>query len=206
MKQNCSKSSSDQKREQIIKVATQMFIERGYSAVTMDSIAEAAPVSKPTLYNHFENKAALFYAVMEEKTSAIFLMLKDVIEHEAPVEETLNQMGLHFLDVIMKPEAVAMYSIMISESKNFPELSKMFYEVGPRRISGLVADYLVEQHKAGRLNVPNPDLSAQIFISMIKGQHHTRSLLSLETKIPPKERAELIEYVVSVFINGHRKS
>jgi AcrR family transcriptional regulator len=40
----------------ILKTASKLFISKGYNAVSMDAVADAAPVSKRTLYNHFKDK------------------------------------------------------------------------------------------------------------------------------------------------------
>ena len=44
--------------------ATRMFLAHGYRNVSMEKIAQAAPVSKATLYNHFDSKNALLAAVI----------------------------------------------------------------------------------------------------------------------------------------------
>ncbi|HEU4977091.1 MAG TPA: helix-turn-helix domain-containing protein [Baekduia sp.] len=48
-------------REAISDVATRLFVERGYEAVTMAEIAEAAEVSVKTIFNHFNSKEELFF-------------------------------------------------------------------------------------------------------------------------------------------------
>ena len=52
------------KRQAILNAAKRVFIAHGYSGTSMEAIAEAAPVSKPTLYNHFKGKQELFAAVI----------------------------------------------------------------------------------------------------------------------------------------------
>jgi AcrR family transcriptional regulator len=46
-------------------VAISLFAERGYAATTMDDIAEAAGVTKPLVYQHFESKRALYLELMD---------------------------------------------------------------------------------------------------------------------------------------------
>ncbi len=199
-----SKRKSSIKRDQILKVAGQLFMEHGFNAVTMDAIAEAAPVSKPTLYNHFENKPALFFAVMEARADSLFRAIENEIKPDQPIEKTLTNIGHSFLDVVLRPEGVRMYRVMVAESGQFPELGKIFYESGPRRISALISSYLRKEHESGRLNVPHPDMSANFYLNMIKGNGHMQCLMSLKEKIPPKDRAEVIDYAVSIFLKGHR--
>ena len=54
-----------QRREQVMSVARQVFVERGYHSAGMDEIAEAAGVSKPVLYQHFPSKLELYLALLD---------------------------------------------------------------------------------------------------------------------------------------------
>jgi AcrR family transcriptional regulator len=54
------KERERQRREQeILDAAEQLLIERGYAALTMDDLADAVGISKPTLYQHFKSKEDL---------------------------------------------------------------------------------------------------------------------------------------------------
>ncbi len=53
------------KRERIHQAAQRLFMQLGFEATSMDAIAEAAAVSKPTLYRYYQSKEALFIAVLE---------------------------------------------------------------------------------------------------------------------------------------------
>ena len=55
-----------QRREQLISVATKLFAERGYEATTTAAIADAAGVTEPILYRHFDGKQDLFVAIVRE--------------------------------------------------------------------------------------------------------------------------------------------
>jgi AcrR family transcriptional regulator len=54
-----------EKRRQILDGATRVFLNTGYEGASMSVIAQAAGVSKGTLYVYFTNKEALFNAVVE---------------------------------------------------------------------------------------------------------------------------------------------
>lgn len=54
----------DETRQRIVEQAMALFGERGYEAVTMEQIAEAADVAKGTLYNYFSVKEAIVSAYM----------------------------------------------------------------------------------------------------------------------------------------------
>jgi AcrR family transcriptional regulator len=54
------------RREQILDVALEVFGRAGYHGASMNDVAEAAGVTKPVLYQHFDSKRALFRALLEE--------------------------------------------------------------------------------------------------------------------------------------------
>jgi AcrR family transcriptional regulator len=55
----------DQRRAQLLDAASEVFTTRGYHAAAMDDIADAAGVSKPVLYQHFESKLDLYLALLD---------------------------------------------------------------------------------------------------------------------------------------------
>jgi AcrR family transcriptional regulator len=57
--------TADARRRQLFSVALSLFAERGYAATTMDDIAEAAGVTKPLVYHHFDSKRALYLELMD---------------------------------------------------------------------------------------------------------------------------------------------
>src|SRR5215469_10259370 len=54
------------KRERIHQAAQALFMQQGFEATSMDTLALAAGVSKPTLYRYYHNKEALFITVLEQ--------------------------------------------------------------------------------------------------------------------------------------------
>ncbi|HUY67088.1 MAG TPA: TetR/AcrR family transcriptional regulator [Acidimicrobiales bacterium] len=62
---NGRRLTADARRRQLFEVALSLFAEHGYSATTMDDIAEAAGVTKPLVYQHFESKRALYLELMD---------------------------------------------------------------------------------------------------------------------------------------------
>lgn len=57
--------TADARREQILDVALEVLGRAGYHGASMNEIAEAAGVTKPVLYQHFDSKRALFLALLD---------------------------------------------------------------------------------------------------------------------------------------------
>ncbi len=54
------------RREQILDVAVQVFARNGFHGTSMNDVAEAAGVTKPVLYQHFDSKQELYLALLAE--------------------------------------------------------------------------------------------------------------------------------------------
>ncbi len=54
------------RREQLLDVALTVFARQGYHGTSMNDVAEAAGVTKPVLYQHFDSKRHLYLALLDE--------------------------------------------------------------------------------------------------------------------------------------------
>src|SRR5579859_8078369 len=72
MHKHSYKEQEKQRREQeILQKASQLLIERGYSDLNMDELADMVGISKPTLYQHFKSKEELVSQVVIHSFDAI---------------------------------------------------------------------------------------------------------------------------------------
>lgn len=54
------------RREQLLDVALQVFARQGYHGASMNDVADAAGVTKPVVYQHFDSKRDLYLALLDE--------------------------------------------------------------------------------------------------------------------------------------------
>jgi AcrR family transcriptional regulator len=193
-----------EKRHLIMKMAIKMFMKQGYSLVTMDAIAEAVPVSKRTLYNHFKDKKALFTAVMESRCGALFTTIEKALQDVTDPEHTLTEFGMMLLDMLLQPDSINIYRTAITEAFHFPELGELFYESGPKRSCDILSRYMQTLHDRKFLHITNPTLAASVFLGMLKNNVQMRYMLSLKKRMSMAERKEVVEYVVRVFFYGQQ--
>ncbi len=154
------------KRDVILEAANKVFLEVGFGAASMDSIASAAQVSKQTVYNHFGSKEELFAAMVRVSCDDMTLAFAQAVKDSSP-ENALRTMARHFMDVAFSAEKLAMHRILMAEVPRFPELGRAYYQAGPAIIRKFLADYFAEQNKRGTLKVENPQFAAEQFISMV---------------------------------------
>lgn len=191
------------KRQAILEAAKRAFIEHGYSGASMEAIAEAAPVSKPTLYNHFKGKQELFAAVIESQCKAVLNTLSSAKAELLDPEAGLRAIADAFIELIYTDEALQLYRLIIAEQRHFPELGELVYRSGPDPVLGQLSSYLAELHTRGILHIADVEISSQLFLGMLKGDEHFRCLLGLQSGLSKAAKQRLIDATVSLFLKGH---
>lgn len=143
----CPKVSAQYKIEvksKIVESALIAFSKYGYDKTRMDDIAEAAKVSKGTLYLYFRSKEELFYAISEtnilrlrEQLSTLMATRKDELVSNAEkfYENFHNETRQDFDKVFFE---------VVAESPRNPKLKQMLYE-HRLRIIDIVTEYLNSQ-------------------------------------------------------------
>ena len=69
----------EKRREQLIDAALSVIVEQGYEGVSIESIARVAGVTRPVIYDHFANLAALLQALIEREEAYALAQLDDVV-------------------------------------------------------------------------------------------------------------------------------
>jgi TetR/AcrR family transcriptional regulator len=79
----------EHRKEEILDAAQKVFFERGLSIATMDEIADAAELSKGTLYLYYSSKEDLYLAVMMRGMQALHETYEQIINSNASVVEKI---------------------------------------------------------------------------------------------------------------------
>lgn len=83
----------EHRREEIIEAAQRVFFEKGLQAATMDEIAEAAELSKGTIYLYYKSKEDLYLAVMLRGTQILYDMFAAAIATDEPTLKKIATLG-----------------------------------------------------------------------------------------------------------------
>ena len=80
-------------REAIVAGAARLFLQRGFGAVSVDELAEAAGVAQRTLYNQFASKEDIFREVLLRVSRQLEDALPPGIETQGGVEDVLRRIA-----------------------------------------------------------------------------------------------------------------
>lgn len=198
------RTHSNTKREAILDGARRVFLAHGYSGTSMEAIAEAAPVAKPTLYSYFGNKHDLFAAVVVGQCDTLFSTLSEAsLKHPDPMDG-LRAIAEEFVALIYSSESLALYRLLIAEQAHFPELGEQVYRASAEPMIEMLARYLEKLGPRGLIHIEDAKVSSELFLGMLHGVSHFRCLMGLQAGLSEQERRQLVDGAVSLFIRGHQ--
>jgi AcrR family transcriptional regulator len=138
------------KRAEITRAAADVFARKGFQGASVEEIADAAGISKGTVYGYFKNKEDLFYATFQAFQAEIVAECMTAIDAQRTVHDklktfllvTLTQLQAH---IDLFPLTLVLWAAASSGSarERFAEVMENLY----REFRTLVAE-LVQAGKA----------------------------------------------------------
>lgn len=186
----------------VLDAARRAFLASGFGAVSMDTIARDAGVSKATVYAHFGSKEELFGAVVADVAEQRFAGFSALELDPSDIETSLQTIARRFLDLVLSPEAVAVNRIIIGEVTRFPALGEVFWQAGPERNRQQIEGFLRRAADIGSLAIDDPRLAAEQFASLVRGEIHLRCLFGLDGPQGPSALADIVTSAVATFLRA----
>ena len=172
--------------ETILEAALGLFVEFGYEAGTMDAIALRARVSKGTLYARFQNKEALFRAVLERQVkrwSALNARMDD--SRPTAFAPRLRSHALTIQRMLDWPEFRHVSRLIRTATVSLPDVAPYWQEIGGRAYVRFLAESM--RDSAGAAAVPGTDwiFLANMFLHAFGGWYEA------ELAHPPVDPADV---------------
>ena len=160
----------DARREAILDVARDVFLEEGYANASMSTIAARLGGSKGTLYNYFKNKEDLFAAYVVRhcawQRDAMFELSADV----GDIRAALTKVGRTYLSIVLSDFSMSNFRVIVAEAQRTPEIGRAFYETGPRSGAQLLGAILQKAADTGQLKLADPVHAAHQFIGLCQNR------------------------------------
>jgi AcrR family transcriptional regulator len=159
--------SGSAKPNAIVLAGLRLFTRYGYRKTSIDDIAQAAQVAKRTVYLHFENKAAVFLAILE--------YLGDQVRQRFAAAERAGGTAVERLTGLLDAY-FGMGFELFSKSEHMPELEETFSKLARTRIGDLNTEYedqlarfFRSLQKTGEIGVPPRGLSVEQVVHILMG-------------------------------------
>lgn len=160
------------KRMAILDAAKRAIVRDGFAAISIDSIAVEAGVSRQTVYNQLGDRDQLLIAVIEDVTARSSASLMAVLStfpdkpddiQAALVDFAVGLMGRCMCDI----DGRALAALLKREAQNHPALFAAWAEYGPGRDWPLIAGRFAKLAQDGYLDLPDASIAARHFFALV---------------------------------------
>ena len=152
--------AEDRPRE-ICSAALEVFAEKGFAAAKLDEIARRAGVSKGTLYLYFKDKEELFRSVVRDTVAPNIDAVKQAVAAaDLPFADLVRMFLARFADVATRLPVGAVAKMVIGESRNFPELAKVWHDQVAGPALAMMAGLIERAQQKGEVRSGDPRLHA----------------------------------------------
>ncbi len=147
-------------KESIFEATTAVLCEHGIEGTTMNRVAEAAALSKSSLYDYFHSKEDLLAFVSDRIVGPFLRMIEDLVQADLPAPQKLDTILRHALDDSVKHKAVIRLLAQADHSRQVKRSTR------PRILEAVTAIY--EQGiKEGSFRPHNPAYTSRMFIGCL---------------------------------------
>ncbi|MBR1145790.1 TetR/AcrR family transcriptional regulator [Bradyrhizobium sp. AUGA SZCCT0431] len=199
-----TKEQAGQITGHLVDVATRLFLESSFEAVSIDLIAATARVSKQTFYTRFNSKEALFGAVIHKGVNDLLAPEVTESSRDAPIEATLIRIGIELSKRALAPAAIALDRLITSEAHQFPELALACHE-NANHARELIADIFSNAMRDGQIrSTTDARFAAEQFLYAVVDGPARSAILSGKTVRSEKDLRERVTAAVQLFLDGCR--
>lgn len=116
-------------RNKLIDRALALFGARGYDAVSVQEVVEAAGVTKPTLYHYFGSKRGLLDALLRERLSGLQQAVSSAAQYHGDLTLNLRRLAEAYFDFARRQPAL--YQFLLS-TQYAPQRSEAYQAASER--------------------------------------------------------------------------
>jgi len=187
---------------EIIDAALELFVAKGFMATRLDEVAKLAGVSKGTVYLYFDNKEALFKAVVETLVVPEIERTEQQIQaFDGSASELISQLVKQWWESVGESQLCGLPKLIIAEAGNFPELASFYVEHVIGRVRRVIARLISRGIAEGEFTACDPAYAARLLLApMVFAAIYQHSLLAYDSE--PFEVSAYLDNHLNIFLHG----
>ena len=177
-----ARMTAPERREQLLDVAGEIVAAEGFPAVSIQSVARRAGISRPIVYEHFGDFPGLLEALVERETARALAQVSDTevgdLSAGDPAELLLESLRAYLGAVARSPMT---WRLVLMPSEGAPEVLRKSIEQGRAAVLDRLTQ-AVRPISSPAGGTPDPELTARIFSAI--ADEYARLLLSAPERYP----------------------
>ena len=179
----------ERRKERVMQVATELFVERGFAATSLVDIARGAGVATRTLYQHFGDKEVIFREVIFARDAEAALQPPKVEPGDTLYSALLNASNYAY-EITYRERSIGLMRLMIAESNRFPEFMQSVAKSIFSHFRSNIEKVLEALAGAGLIPQGNHARSAELFSDLVLGSHPIMTYTNWDSALPGKADVE----------------
>jgi AcrR family transcriptional regulator len=182
-----------ERRAQLLDVARRVFGNSGFHAVSMETVAKEAGVTKPILYDHFPSKKHLYLALIDADLAVLHDDVRGALDSPTGNRERIRASFQAYFDFV--DEHAEGFRLLMQETVGAEDEFRNRVSQVRDQILGEVADLIVRESK-GLLDREHAEIVALALIGMVE------TVAQREPGGRPEKRREAVDVLVRLAWRG----
>ena len=188
---------------ELLEAALQLFVQKGFAATKVEDVAAMAGVSKSTLFLYFPTKEDLLKAVVRENLAQHFPAWNQAFESfEGSSAEMLRFALYSWWEKIGSTPASGICKLMISESRNFPDLLTFYVESVILPGNHLLQRILERGMDSGEFRTMNADIAVHTIVAPMIFLMIWENAMTAYSSSLSMSPMEFLEHQIDVLLHG----
>jgi AcrR family transcriptional regulator len=194
-----------QRREQLIDAALSVIVEQGYEGISIEAVARAAGVTRPVVYDHFPNLAALLQTLIAREEQRSLEQLADVVPEQGyqqdPVEGLVGGVRRFLEAVSQRPTT---WRLILLPLDGTPSIVREHVESNRARILERITQFV--SWSVGRGHLP-ADLDVDLWARTLRdlAEEAGRMVLTDPERFTPERYASFVRSIMELFASDGRR-
>ena len=171
-----ARMAAEDRRQQILEVAMELFSQRGFRGTTTKEIALAAGVNEAIIFRHFATKSDLYAAIIDQKASSESVQTLQRVIDEAMERgddrQVFESFAFHILE-FHEHDDTAMRILFYSALEGH-ELAEMIFTNHILKQHRRLTEYVKKRIAEGAFRPVDPIIAVRGFVGMVMNQAMTR--------------------------------
>jgi AcrR family transcriptional regulator len=205
-KMAAKRSRAEARNGKLRTVAADLFLKRGYDAVTIDRVVALAGGSKSTIYSEFGGKCGLFISSIETLCRESNEPLAKLDYTGLNLEQSLKKLAFHILKLITAKRSVDLHRLAIGEAANCPEVGEAWYMHGPARTASFIRAVFENHRDELRISSISIERLAVFLHDCLTGDVLYRLLAGVAKRESDAELERTAHAIVEVFLASVKRA
>ncbi len=152
-------------RETILEAAAQVFRQKGFHGASMQDIARAVNLQKPSLYHHVSSKQEILLALLDRALELLLERISAISEQDISADQKLQDMIRAYLQILT--ENTDLSAVLLFEHRSLERKQHARHVPNRDKFEALWRGVLEEGVASKRFQCDNPALAARAILGIM---------------------------------------